>query len=164
MKSDSFGKYLTSPIEFSKQWFAHLAFVGIICTLILLYSDYNLATGSGNLCLILFLLANTYIPAKRLRFIYNFRNVEEFFQVFLYFHCIVNIFAFSLACVHAYLTNWVNIWLEITLLLMGWLTFGGFLLKFNYNSTIKRWIYFLHSQQIIFYIMLFALLKGHYVI
>ncbi|MBF0365841.1 MAG: hypothetical protein HQK50_09725 [Oligoflexia bacterium] len=95
---------------------------------------------------------------------YNFKNVEETFQTLLVYHCIINIAAFTTACVHAYLTNWVNIWLEITLVLMGWLTFGGFLLKFNYNATIKKWIYFLHSQQIVFYVMLFSLLKGHYVI
>ncbi|MBF0205491.1 MAG: hypothetical protein HQK53_01245 [Oligoflexia bacterium] len=161
---ESFGKSLIEYFNFAKTWLVFLLFSFMLGIVVIFYSDYNMATGSGNLCIILFCLANTYIPAKGLRFIYNFKNVEDFFQAFLVFHCSVNIAAFIVACIHAYLTNWVNIWLEISLILMGWLTFGGFLLKFNYNSTIKRWIYFLHSQQILFFIMLFALLKGHYVL
>ena len=128
-----------------------------------IYSDYNLATSTGNLCVILFILANTYVPAKRLRFIYNFRNVAEDFNVFLTFHCLLNITAFFVCCIHCYVSNWVNLWLKIAVVLMGWLTVGGFLMKFKYSPTIKKGIYFLHTQQITFFILFIALLKGHYI-
>ena len=48
-----------------------------------LYSDYNLATGSGNLSMILFLLANTYFPAKRIRIKYKVKNTQQFFNKYL---------------------------------------------------------------------------------
>ncbi|MBL6988536.1 MAG: hypothetical protein ISR65_02085 [Bacteriovoracaceae bacterium] len=143
----------------------HYVFLGmcLISAWIVLYSDYNLATGTGNLSLMLFFLANTYVPAKFLREAFNLKNVSTFFITYLRWHCNLNIIAFLVACLHAWLTNWVNFWLQVSLILMGWLTFGGFLLKFKYNAMVKKWVYFLHGQLFLFVILVYALLKGHYV-
>ncbi len=140
-------------------------FLAIIVGLfIIFFSDYNLATGSGNLCIILFIAANTYVPAKWLRFMFNFQNVGNYFNVYLGYHCILNIVAFLVAVFHCYVSNWVNFWLKVGVVLMGWLVLGGFLLKFKYTPKIKKSIYFLHSQQFVFFLLLYALLKGHYAI
>lgn len=132
--------------------------------LMVVYSDYNLATGSGNLCMVLFCFANTYVPAKRLRFLFNFKNVAHYFNVYLGYHCLANIAAFLVMVFHCYVSNWVNLWLKVAVVLMGALVIGGFLLKFQYSAALKRGVYYLHSQQLIFLLLLYALLKGHYVI
>ncbi len=138
-----------------------LIWLGII---IALYSDYNLATGTGNLCMVLFLAANTYYPARRIRLFYKVKNVQILFNTFLMFHIWLNTSAFIVACVHCYITLWSNKWLMTALFLMGWLTVGGFLMWIKYQpSKVKKGIYLLHTQQIIFFIMIFAMLKGHYV-
>ncbi|MBT3235396.1 MAG: hypothetical protein HN353_05560 [Bdellovibrionales bacterium] len=151
-----------SSWEWAKYHYVVLSLI-IVSLLIVKFSDYNLATGAGNLSLMLFFLANTYVPAKHLRQLFHLKNVDKFFITFLHWHCQMNLWAFLVACVHAYLTNWTNFWLEVALVLMGWLTFGGFLLKYRYNARVQKWVYLLHSQLILFVIMVYALLEGHYV-
>lgn len=129
-----------------------------------IYSDYNLATGSGNLSMLLFLAANIYFPVKRIRLHYNPRNVQPFFNKFLVYHIWLNTAAFGVACLHCYITMWSNMWLMVALFLMGWLTLGGFLMWIKYPpGRIKKGVYLLHTQQIVFFLMIFAMLKGHYV-
>jgi len=128
-------------------------------------SDYNLATGSGNLCMVLFLSANIYFPAKRIRLQYNFKNVQPYFNRILVYHIWLNTASFFAACIHCYVSLWTNNWLLLALFLMGWLTFGGFLMWIKYQpGKVKKGIYILHTQQFLFFVMLFAMLKGHYVI
>ena len=139
---------------------------GIILGIIYAFtSDYNLATGTGNLSMVLFLAANVYFPAKKIRVYYNIKNVQQFYNKLLVYHIWLNTSAFLVTCIHCYVTLWSNNWLMIALFLMGWLTFGGFLMWIKYQpGKIKKGMYILHTQQILFFIMIFAMLKGHYVI
>ena len=129
------------------------------------YSDYNMATGSGNLSMILFLFANTYFPAKRIRLKYRVKSSQKFFNKFLVYHIWFNTASFFVACYHCYISLWSNWWLMIALALMGWLTMGGFLMWIRFKpSRFKKGIYLLHTQQVVFFVMIYAMLKGHYVI
>jgi hypothetical protein len=128
-------------------------------------SDYNLATGTGNLSMVLFLAANIYFPAKRIRLRYSLKNVQPYFNRLLVYHIWLNTSAFAAACIHCYVSLWSNNWLMLALFIMGWLTVGGFLMWIKYQpGKVKKGIYILHTQQILFFIMIFAMLKGHYVI
>jgi hypothetical protein len=139
-----------------------MAWLGIVFAL---YSDYNLATGTGNLSTLLFIAANTYYPAKRIRLHYDVRHVQAFFNKFLVLHIWLNTAAFAVACIHCYITLWSNHWLMIALFLMGWLTFGGFLMWIKYPpAKVRKGMYLLHTQQTVFFLMILAILKGHYVI
>lgn len=127
-------------------------------------SDYNLATGTGNLCMVLFLAGNVYFPAKRIRLRYKLKDVQTSFDTLLVFHIWMNTASFVTACVHCYVSLWSNNWLLVALFIMGWLTVGGFLMWIKYQpGKVKKGIYILHTQQILFFIMVFAMLKGHYV-
>ncbi len=130
-----------------------------------IYSDYNMATGTGNLSMFMFLLANTYLPAKRIRMRYKIKHTQSFFNKILVYHIWLNTASFLVACYHCYISLWSNFWLMLALFLMGWLTIGGFLMWIKYQpSKFKKGIYILHTQQILFFVMVYAMLKGHYVI
>ena len=143
-------------------------FIGCFFVLAIIYaynSDYNLATGTGNLALVLFIAANIYFPAKRIRLRYNLKNVQPYFNRLLVYHIWLNTAAFVAACIHAYVSLWANNWLFLALFIMGWLTVAGFLMWIKYQpGKVKKGIYILHTQQILFFIMIFAMLKGHYLI
>ncbi len=127
-------------------------------------SDYNLATGTGNLSMVLFLAANIYFPAKRLRLRYKLKDVQTQFDKLLVFHIWTNTAAFVAACIHCYVSLWSNNWLILALVLMGWLTLGGFLMWIKFQpGKVKKGMYILHTQQILFFVMVLAMLKGHYV-
>lgn len=127
-------------------------------------SDYNLATGTGNLSMVLFLAANTYFPAKRIRLRYSLKNVQPYFDRLLVYHIWLNTAAFIAACIHCYVSLWSNNWLMVALFIMGWLTVGGFLMWIKYQpGKFKKGMYILHTQQVLFFVMIFAMLKGHYV-
>ncbi|MFH1489790.1 MAG: hypothetical protein ABII06_12890 [Pseudomonadota bacterium] len=127
-------------------------------------SDYNLATGTGNLCMVLFLAANVYFPAKRIRLRYSLKDVQPHFNRLLVYHIWLNTASFVAACIHCYVSLWSNNWLILALFIMGWLTVGGFLMWIKYQpGKVKKGMYILHTQQILFFIMVFAMLKGHYV-
>ena len=126
-------------------------------------SDYNWPTGTGNLCLILFLAANVYIPAKRLRMRFRFPGVQDHFTRLLKYHCYLNTASFVSALIHCYTTSWANIWLWVSLILMGVLTMNGFVMKLKYPPRLRKGLYFLHTQQAVFFCLLYAMLKGHYV-
>jgi hypothetical protein len=127
------------------------------------FSDYNWPTGTGNLCLILFLAANIYIPAKHLRKRYRFAGVHLHFSWLLRYHGHLNTLAFVVACVHCYTTSWTNFWLWVSLVLMGVLTLNGYTMKLKYPPRIRKGIYLLHSQQLVFLLLIYSILKGHYV-
>ena len=127
------------------------------------FSGYNAATITGNLCTVFFLLGNTYVPMKRIRFWITGKDVAEDMNLLLGWHCVFNIVAFFLCVLHCYLAQWVNNWMKLTIVLMGWLVLGGFFLKFKYSAKLKKGIYVLHSQQFVFLLLLYAVLKGHYV-
>ena len=113
--------------------------------------------------MILFLAANVYIPAKRLRKRYRFRRVQPYFSWLLRVHCWLNAAAFICSCIHCYTTSWTNPWLQLSLVLMGVLTLNGFIMKLKYPPRIHKGLYFLHTQQFVFICLLYAMLKGHYV-
>ena len=137
----------------------------ILCSIYAITSDYNLATGTGNLSMVLFLAGNVYFPAKKIRLYYNIKNVQHFYNKLLVYHIWLNTFAFIVTCMHCYITLWSNNWLITALFIMGWLTFGGFLMWIKYQpGKVKKGIYILHTQQVLFFVMIFAMLKGHYVI
>ena len=130
-----------------------------------LYSDYNMATGTGNLSTLLFLIGNVYYPARHIRLKYNPEKVQALFNKFLVYHIWLNTASFGVACAHCYVTLWSNNWLLLALFLMGWLTLGGFLMWIKYPpAKLKAGLYILHTQQFVFFLMIFAMLKGHYVI
>ena len=141
--------------------------VGSFVLLAVIYaynSDYNLATGTGNLSMVLFLAANIYFPAKRLRLRYGFKDVQPQFNRLLVYHIWLNTASFISACIHCYVSLWGNNWLMAALYIMGWLTVGGFLMWIKYPpGKVKKGMYLLHTQQVLFFIMVFAMLKGHYV-
>ena len=140
-----------------------LGFLGC-ATLYAYWSDYNLATGSGNLSMALFLAANIYFPAKRILLHYKIKGAQAHMNLLLIYHIWLNTFSFFAACVHCYVALWGNNWLMLALTLMGFLTFFGFLMWIKYQpGRVKKGIYILHTQQILFFVMLFAMLKGHYV-
>ena len=62
-------------VNWKRKAVTYLSFT-VFCAAFACFSDYNLPTGTGNLCLILFLAANVYIPAKYLRKRYRFSNVQ----------------------------------------------------------------------------------------
>jgi hypothetical protein len=126
-------------------------------------TDYNWPTRTGNLCVFLFVTANTYVPANRLRKRFRFRGVQLYYTWMVRWHCYLNTAAFVTACVHCYTTSWTNRWLWLSLYVMGALTIGGFLLKFRYPPKVRKGLYVLHTQQLAFLLLLYALLKGHYV-
>jgi hypothetical protein len=126
-------------------------------------TDYNWPTRTGNLTILLFVAANTYIPAKLLRKRFRFRGVQIYYSWLLRWHCYLNTAAFVAACFHCYTTSWANNWLWLSLFVMGVLTIGGFLLKFKYPPKVRKGLYVLHTQQLAFFVLLYALLKGHYV-
>ena len=75
----TFNVYLfgTSPF---KQKLTRISIFVVIGFLYAYTSDYNLATGTGNLSMVLFLAANIYFPAKKIRFYYNIKNVQNIFR------------------------------------------------------------------------------------
>lgn len=128
-------------------------------------SDYNLATGTGNLTMLLFLGANIYLPAKWLRLRYSLKNVQPYFNRLLVYHIWLNTAAFVTAGIHCYVSQWSNNWLLLALFIMGWLTVAGFLMWIKYQpGKVKKGVYLLHTQQALFFVLIFAMLKGHYVI
>ncbi|MBF0515214.1 MAG: hypothetical protein HQK81_14295 [Desulfovibrionaceae bacterium] len=136
----------------------------LACVLYARYSDYNLATGTGNLSMVLFLAANVYFPAKRILLHYKIKGVQFHMNRLLVYHIWLNTFSFVVACIHCYVTLWGNYWLMLALTMMGLLTFFGFLMWIKYQpGRVKKGIYILHTQQILFFVMIFAMLKGHYV-
>ncbi len=141
--------------------------VGVFVALATLYaykSDYNLATGTGNLCLVLFLAANTYLPVKRIRIRLMAKEVQGFFNKLLVVHIWLNTTAFIVGCIHCYVTLWSNHWLMVALFIMGWLTVGGFMMWIKYPpARMRKGMYILHTQQLLFFVMIFAMIKGHYV-
>jgi len=145
------------------QFYPLIVFISL-CIVFARFSDYNLATGTGNLTVVLFLLANTYIPAKWLKNRFKFKGVAKQFNELLGYHCILNIFGFFSCIIHGYLSHWVNFWLQVTVVLMGFLVVGGFFLRFKFSTKIKKGIYFIHTQQWLFILLLFSLLQGHYFI
>ena len=145
-----------------------LYIVGILASAGAIYatlSDYNLATGSGNLCMVLFLGANVYFPAKYIRLKFAIKDVQGQFNRLLVWHIWFNTSSFVVACIHCYVSLWSNKWLMAALFMMGWLVFGGFLMFLKFQpGKVKKGIYLLHTQQFVFFLMIFAMLKGHYVI
>ncbi len=126
-------------------------------------TDYNWPTRTGNLCIILFVAANTYIPARYLRKRLQLKGVQVYFTWLVRWHCVLNTAAFTAACFHCATTAWTNNWLWLSLFLMGWLTVGGFLMRFRYPPRVRKGLYLLHTQRAAFFLLLYALLKGHYV-
>ena len=142
----------------------YLAIFIAICTFYALASDYNIATGTGNVCFILFLAANSYFPAKRIILHYKIKGIQPFMNRMLVYHIWLNTFSFIAACIHCWVTPWGNYWLMLALALMGHLTFFGFLMWIKYQpGRVKKGIYILHTQQVVFFLMIFAMLKGHYI-
>lgn len=142
---------------------AAYAVVIVISFLLTYVTDYNWPTRTGNLSVLLFVAANTYIAANHLRKRFRFRGVQLYYTWLLRWHCYLNTAAFVAACFHCYTTSWANKWLWLSLVLMGVLTIGGFLMRFRYPPKVRKGIYVLHTQQIAFVLLLYALLKGHYV-
>ena len=144
-----------------------LTYLAVFLVLSFLYawlSDYNFATGTGNLSMVLFLAANVYFPFKRLLLHYRIKGVQSFMNRLLVYHIWLNTLSFLVACVHCYIALWGNYWLMLARTLMGLLTFCGFLMWIKYQpGHVKKGIYILHTQQLLFFVMLFAMLKGHYV-
>jgi hypothetical protein len=147
-----------------RNWLGMIAGLVLFGTAFAYLSDYNWPTGTGNLCLLLFLAANVYVPAKRLRVHYRFSGVQPYFNWLLRWHCWLNVAAFLAAVVHCRLASWANRWLWLSLILMGVLVINGFLMKLKYQpNRVTKGLFFLHTQQVVFLVLIYAMIKGHYV-
>lgn len=136
----------------------------VLCVFLAWVSDYNWPTGTGNLCMIMFIVANAYFPFKRLRIVFMFKDERGFIDKYIKLHSWLNAAMFAAACIHCYVTRWENSYLWYSLIIMGWMTVGGFIMKFKYPPAVRKGLYILHTQQFLFFVLCFFLLKGHYVI
>jgi len=147
----------------SKRFTYLMVFLGV-CGVFAFSSDYNFATGLGNLCMVLFIAANVYFPAKRIILYFKIKGAQQHMNRMLIYHIWLNTLAFFAACFHCYVSMWGNYWLMLALIMMGHLTVFGFLMWGKYQpGRVKKGIYILHTQQTMFFVMIFAMLKGHYV-
>jgi hypothetical protein len=89
--------------------------------------------------------------------------VQAHFAWLLRCHCYLNTASFITALIHCYTTSWENDWLWASLMLMGVLTLNGFIMKLKYPPKLRKGLYFLHTQQMVFFCLLYCMLKGHYV-
>ncbi len=158
-----FTSAMERPSSTKSRVIRYMVFV-VGCVAFAYVSDYNWPTGTGNLCLILFLSANVYIPAKLLRKHYQWDKVQHYFDWMAKAHCNLNTAAFVMSLVHCYTTVWANFWLWLSMVLMGVLTLNGFIMKLRYQPKLRKKLYILHTQQVVFICLIYAMLKGHYVI
>ncbi|HIJ90558.1 MAG: hypothetical protein OEV89_07300 [Desulfobulbaceae bacterium] len=120
----------------------------------------------GILCLLLFVFANVYYPARLIAYQYRPwpKDIVMFFKKYRELHMSVNIFAFVAMSIHAYFSDERNIFLYASLLVTAWLTFAGILMRSKrFSGDTKRQMRLIHTQQTIFLVWLALLIFGHVV-
>ena len=118
----------------------------------------------GILCLLLFVAANAYYPARLIanQFRPWPRNIAIFFKKYLDIHMWMNVVAFVLMTLHAHFSEERNIFLYASLLVTVWLTFAGILMRSKqFSSDTKKQMRMIHTQQTVFVVWIVLLILGH---
>jgi hypothetical protein len=118
----------------------------------------------GILCLLLFVAANAYYPARLIanQFRPWPRNIAIFFKKYLDIHMWMNVVAFVLMTLHAHFSEERNIFLYASLLVTVWLTFAGILMRSKqFSSDTKKQMRMIHTQQTVFIVWIVLLILGH---
>ncbi len=118
----------------------------------------------GFVCLLLFVFANAYYPARLIANQYRPwpKDIAIFFKKYLDLHMSINIIAFIAMSIHAHFSDERNIFLYASLLVTVWLTFAGILMRSkSFSSDTKKQMRIIHTQQIIFLVWLVLLIFGH---
>lgn len=112
----------------------------------------------GSLALLALMVNVAYVPYKWLR-----KSVPELkIPHALSIHCWAGTAALVLGAVHALAAGDGNLLLWVGLLLMGYLTAAGLVMRSDLASgRTRRTAYLLHAQRAVFYLMLAALSLGH---
>lgn len=78
-------------------------------------------------------------------------------------HIKCNIIGFIFGIFHMFLEFQSNWMLYASMVIMAWLTFAGFLMrsKIDIHRDVRKYVRLLHSQVIIFWIMVLMLIVGH---
>jgi hypothetical protein len=118
----------------------------------------------GIICLLLFVFANAYYPARLIANQYRPwpKDIAIFFKKYLDLHMSINIVAFIAMTIHAHYSSDRNIFLMASLLVTVWLTFAGILMrskKFSHDT--KKQMRLIHTQQTVFLVWLALLILGH---
>lgn len=118
----------------------------------------------GIVCLLLFVFANAYYPARLIanQFKPWPRDVAIFFKKYLDLHMNINIVAFIAMTIHAHFSDERNIFLYASLLVTVWLTLAGMLMRSkSFSSDTKKQMRLIHTQQTVFLVWLVLLIVGH---
>ena len=118
---------------------------------------------TGILSLLLFVVANVYYPTRLIANRYRPwpRDIAIFFKKYLDIHMWLNVIAFVLMSLQAYITNDSNIFLYASILVTVWLTVAGLLKRSRrFSRDTRKQMRLLHTQQTIFVVWLVLLLWG----
>jgi hypothetical protein len=118
---------------------------------------------TGIASLLLFVLANAYYPARLIanRFRPWSEEVVLFFKKYLDIHMWMNVMAFALMTINAYLSNDRTIFIYASLLVTIWLTLAGVLKRSKkISGDTHKQTRLLHTQQTIFVVWLVLLTWG----
>ncbi len=117
----------------------------------------------GIASLLLFVVANAYYPARLIANQYRpwSMDIALVFKKYSDIHMWLNVIAFMLMSLQAYITNDSNIFLYASILVTVWLTVAGLLKRSRrFSRDTRKQMRLLHTQQTIFVVWLVLLLWG----
>ncbi len=117
----------------------------------------------GIASLLLFVVANAYYPARLIANQYRpwSMDVALLFKRYSDIHMWLNVIAFMLMALQAYITNDSKIFLYASILVTVWLTVAGLLKRSRrFSRDTRKQMRLLHTQQTIFVVWLVLLLWG----
>ncbi len=117
----------------------------------------------GIASLLLFVVANAYYPARLIANQYRpwSMDVAIVFKKYSDIHMWLNVIAFMLMALQAYITNDSNIFLYASILVTVWLTVAGLLKRSRrFSRDTRKQMRLLQTQQTIFVVWLVLLLWG----
>ncbi len=117
----------------------------------------------GIASLLLFVVANAYYPARLIANQYRpwSMDVALLFKRYSDIHMWLNVIAFMLMALQAYITNDSNIFLYASILVTVWLTVAGLLKRSRrFSRDTRKQMRLLQTQQTIFVVWLVLLLWG----
>ncbi len=117
----------------------------------------------GIASLLLFVVANAYYPARLIANQYRpwSMDVAIVFKKYSDIHMWLNVIAFMLMAIQAYITNDSNIFLYASILVTVWLTVAGLLKRSRrFSRDTRKQMRLLQTQQTIFVVWLVLLLWG----
>ena len=117
----------------------------------------------GIASLLLFVVANAYYPARLIANQYRPWSMDTaiLFKKYSDIHMWLNVIAFVLMSLQAYITNDSNTFLSASILVSVWLTVAGLLKRSRrFSRDTRKQMRLLHTQQTIFVVWLVLLLWG----